>query len=78
MATNPHLLVAMPYLPVCLFLWVSMLEFDTTDNRFRDDLPIESLDIQGQATAHDGLVAVPFDLGLGACRPTANSSAATR
>ncbi len=42
-----------------------MLEFDTTDNRFRDELLIEPLDIQGQVRANGGMVAIPDGPGLG-------------
>ena len=47
-ATNLQLLAAMPPLPGGLFPWEPMLEFDTTDNKFRDLLLTEPLDIQGQ------------------------------
>ncbi|MBT8152770.1 mandelate racemase/muconate lactonizing enzyme family protein [Epibacterium ulvae] len=64
-ATNLHLLAAMPPLPGGLFPWEPMLEFDTTDNKFRDDLLTEPLDIQGQVAKNDGLVAIPDGPGLG-------------
>lgn len=64
-ATNLHLLAAMPPLPGGLNPWEPMLEFDTTDNRFRDDLLTEPLNIQAQVAAGDGTVAVPTGLGLG-------------
>ena len=64
-ATNLHLLAAMPPLPGGLFPWEPMLEFDTTDNKFRDDLLIEPLDIQGQVASNDGLVSIPDGPGLG-------------
>ena len=64
-ATNLHLLAAMPPLPGSLFPWEPMLEFDTTDNKFRDDLLTEPLDIQGQVARNDGLVAIPNGPGLG-------------
>ncbi|SEU05652.1 mandelate racemase/muconate lactonizing enzyme family protein [Paracoccus homiensis] len=63
--TNLHLLAAMPALPGGLFPWEPMLEFDTTDNKFRDDLLIEPLDIQGQVKASGGYVAIPDKPGLG-------------
>ena len=47
-AANLHLLGAMPPLPGGLFPREPMLEFDTTDNLFRDELLVEPLDIQGQ------------------------------
>lgn len=64
-ATNMHLLAAMPPLPGGLHPWEPMLEFDTTDNKFRDDLLLEPLDIQGQVAMNDGLVAIPDGPGLG-------------
>jgi D-galactarolactone cycloisomerase len=64
-ATNMHLLAAMPPLPGGLFPWEPMLEFDTTDNKFRDDLLTTPLNIQGQVAANDGLVALPNGPGLG-------------
>jgi len=41
-----------------------MLEFDTTENRFRDQLLVEPLDIQAQIK-RSGKVAVPSDPGIG-------------
>ena len=64
-ATNLHLLAAMPPLPGGLNPWEPMLEFDTTENRFRDDLLTEPLNIQAQVAAGDGTVAVPTGPGLG-------------
>ena len=63
-ATNMHLLAAMPPLPGGLFPWEPMLEFDTTDNKFRDDLLTTPLNIQGQVSANDGLVSIPNGPGL--------------
>jgi len=64
-ATNMHLLAAMPPLPGGLFPWEPMLEFDTTHNTFRDELLTEPLDIQGQVTASGGQVAIPDGPGIG-------------
>ncbi|WP_099827284.1 mandelate racemase/muconate lactonizing enzyme family protein [Oceaniglobus indicus] len=64
-AVNLQLLAAMPPLPGGLNPWEPMLEFDTTDNRFRDELLAEPLDIQGQVKASGGTVAVPDGPGLG-------------
>lgn len=64
-AANLQLLAAMPDLPGGLFPWQPMLEFDTTDNRFRDELLTEPLDIQGQVKAQGGMVAIPEGPGLG-------------
>jgi D-galactarolactone cycloisomerase len=64
-ATNLQLLAAMPPLPGGLHPWEPMLEFDTTDNKFRDNLLTEPLDIQGQVKHTGGRVAIPDGPGLG-------------
>ncbi|WP_424978689.1 mandelate racemase/muconate lactonizing enzyme family protein [Leisingera sp. S232] len=64
-ATNMHLLAAMPPLPGGLFPWEPMLEFDTTHNTFRDELLTEPLDIQRQVAASGGQVAIPDGPGIG-------------
>jgi len=64
-ATNMHLLASMPPLPGGLFPWEPMLEFDTTDNKFRDHLLQEPLDIQSQVKKNKGRVTVPEGVGLG-------------
>jgi len=64
-AANLHLLAAMPPLPGGLHPWEPLLEFDTTDNKFRDGLLTEPLDIQGQVKRNGGRVSVPTGPGLG-------------
>ena len=64
-ATNLQLLAAMPPLPGGLNPWEPMLEFDTTDNKFRDELLQEPLNIQAQVKASSGKVAVPTAAGIG-------------
>ncbi|MCF2903807.1 mandelate racemase/muconate lactonizing enzyme family protein [Octadecabacter sp. CECT 8868] len=64
-ATNLHLLAAMPPLPGGLNPWEPMLEFDTTHNLFRDDLLTVPLDIQAQVSSNDGHVTVPTGPGIG-------------
>ncbi len=64
-ATNLQLLAAMPPIPGGLHPWEPMLEFDTTDNKFRDELLTEPLDIQGQVSRNDGRAKVPTGPGLG-------------
>ena len=64
-ATNMHLLAAMPPLPGGLHPWEPMLEFDTTHNSFRDDLLTTPLDIKGQVAANNGTVALPMGPGIG-------------
>lgn len=64
-ATNLQLLAAMPPLPGGLHPREPLLEFDTTDNKFRDQLLKEPLNIQGQVAATGGHVAIPDGPGLG-------------
>lgn len=64
-ATNLQLLAAMPPLPGGLHPREPLLEFDTTDNRFRDELLTEPLDIQRQVATTGGYVAIPTGPGLG-------------
>ncbi len=64
-ATNLQLLAAMPPLPGGLFPREPMLEFDTTENRFRDHLLKTPLDIQAQVARNGGYVAIPSGPGLG-------------
>ncbi|WP_170441821.1 mandelate racemase/muconate lactonizing enzyme family protein [Ruegeria arenilitoris] len=64
-ATNLHLLAAMPAMPGGLHPWEPMLEFDTTDNKFRDDLLTVPLEIQKQVKANKGRVTIPTGPGLG-------------
>ena len=64
-ATNMHLLAAMPPLPGGLHPWEPMLEFDTTHNMFRDELLTVPLDIQRQVAASNGTVGLPEGPGLG-------------
>ncbi|MEO1024242.1 MAG: mandelate racemase/muconate lactonizing enzyme family protein [Pseudomonadota bacterium] len=64
-ATNLQLLAAMPPMPGGLHPWEPMLEFDTTDNKFRDDLLTEPLNIQKQVRENNGRVAIPDAPGIG-------------
>jgi D-galactarolactone cycloisomerase len=64
-AANMHLLAAMPDLPGGLHPWDPMLEFDTTDNKFRDNLLQQPLNIQNQVASNNGYVALPQGPGLG-------------
>lgn len=64
-ATNTHLLTAMPALPGGLHPWQPMLEFDTTPNKFRDEILTEPLNIQGQVAANNGTIGIPGGPGLG-------------
>ena len=64
-ATNLQLLAAMPPIPGGLHPWEPMLEFDTTDNKFRDELLNDPLDIQNQVKANNGYVKIPETPGIG-------------
>ena len=64
-ATNLQLLAAMPPMPGGLHPWEPMLEFDTTDNAFRDQLLLEPLDIQDTVKQNGGRVPIPSGPGLG-------------
>lgn len=64
-AVNMHLLAAMPPLPGGMHPREPMLEFDTTDNLFRDELPQVPLDIQAQVAENDGTVGLPQAPGIG-------------
>jgi D-galactarolactone cycloisomerase len=64
-ATNLQLLAAQPHMPGGLFPHEPWLEFDTTENRFRDDLLTEPLSIQKQIAENGGLVTIPTKPGLG-------------
>jgi len=64
-ATNLHLLAAMPAQPGGLYPRESWLEFDTTHNSFRDELLTEPLGIQAQVKQSGGYARVPDGPGLG-------------
>jgi len=64
-ATNLHLLAAMPPLPGGLHPWEPMLEFDTTDNKFRDELTPQLPSIHDQVRTNGGKASVPTGPGLG-------------
>ncbi len=64
-ATNLQLLAAMPPIPGGLNPREPLLEFDTTDNKFRDQLLREPLDIQRQVANSGGFVNIPSSPGLG-------------
>ena len=64
-AVNLQLLAAMPPLPGGLHPWEPMLEFDTTDNKFRDEMLEEPLNIQSHVKENSGRVSIPTRPGLG-------------
>lgn len=63
--TNLHLLAAMPDLPGAADPVQPMLEYDTTPNRFREDLLQEPLRIGEQVKESGGTVSLPRGPGLG-------------
>ena len=64
-AANLQLLAAMPPLPGGHHSRDPLLEFDTTDNKFRDELLTEPLNIQNQVKKSGGYVTIPEGPGLG-------------
>lgn len=64
-ATNMHLLASLPDFPGAAHPVQPMLEYDTTPNKFREEILEESLDILGQVKRNDGFVDLPKGPGLG-------------
>ncbi|WP_193187240.1 mandelate racemase/muconate lactonizing enzyme family protein [Nisaea sediminum] len=64
-ATNMHLLAALPDLPGSAHPVQPMLEYDTTPNRFREELLTEPLRVGEQVKESGGTVALPGGPGLG-------------
>lgn len=64
-ATSLHLLAAMPDLPGGAHPVQPMLEYDTTPNRFREELLSEPLNILAQVKENGGSVDLPKGPGLG-------------
>ena len=64
-AANLQLLAAMPPTPGGMHQREPLLEFDTTENLFRDNLLKEPLNIQSQVKNNQGYVSVPTAPGLG-------------
>lgn len=63
--TNLHLLAALPDFPGAAHPVQPMLEYDTTPNRFREELLKEPLQIREKVKAGGGSVALPEGPGLG-------------
>ena len=61
---NLHLLMSMPDLPGSMFAKAPLLEFDTTPNKFRDDLILNRLEVQSTVRTH-GVIGAPDGYGLG-------------
>ena len=64
-AANLHLLAAMPDLPGAMEPVQPMLEYDTTPNRFREELLATPLSIPDQVKRNGGWVSLPQGPGLG-------------
>jgi D-galactarolactone cycloisomerase len=64
-AVNLHLLAALPDLPGGAHPVQPMLEYDTTPNRFREELLVEPLGILEQVKKNGGFVSLPRGPGLG-------------
>lgn len=63
--TNIHLLASLPDFPGAAHPVQPMLEYDTTPNRFREELLKEPLQISEQVAARDGTIGLPTAPGLG-------------
>lgn len=63
--TNMHLLAALPDFPGAAHPVQPMLEYDTTPNRFREELLQEPLRIQERVKQSGGTIAIPQGPGLG-------------
>ncbi len=64
-ATNLHLLTALPDLPGGAHPVQPMLEYDTTPNKFREELLSISLGVLDQVKENGGHVSIPQGPGLG-------------
>ena len=64
-AVNLHLLSAMPPLPGGLHPWEPLLEFDTTGNRFCEELAQQPFEFLAQIKKNGGRVRVPDSPGIG-------------
>jgi D-galactarolactone cycloisomerase len=64
-AVNLHLLASLPDLPGGAHPVQPMLEYDTTPNRFREEMLVESLNILDQVKTNGGFVSLPSGPGLG-------------
>ncbi len=64
-ATNMHLLAALPDFPGAAHPVQPMLEYDTTPNLFREELLVDSLGVLDQVKNNHGSVAIPKGVGLG-------------
>ncbi len=63
--TNMHLLAALPDFPGAAHPVQPMLEYDTTPNRFREELLQKPLNIQERVKQSGGTIPIPTGPGLG-------------
>jgi len=63
--TNMHLLAALPDFPGAAHPVQPMLEYDTTPNRFREELLKKPLNIQERVKQSGGTIPIPTGPGLG-------------
>jgi D-galactarolactone cycloisomerase len=64
-ATNLHLVAALPDQPGALTPVQPLLEYDTTPNPFREELAREPLDVPGQVRASGGTIGLVHKPGIG-------------
>lgn len=64
-AANLHLLAALPDLPGGAHPVQPLLEYDTTPNRFREELLAEPLDVLGRVSREGGTIGLPQGPGFG-------------
>jgi D-galactarolactone cycloisomerase len=64
-AANLHLLATLPDLPGGAHPVQPLLEYDTTPNRFREELLAEPLDVLGRVAREGGTVGLPKGPGFG-------------
>ncbi|RZW26103.1 MAG: mandelate racemase/muconate lactonizing enzyme family protein [Desulfobulbaceae bacterium] len=64
-AVNMHLLTALPDLPGGAHPVQPMLEYDTTPNKFREELLSTPLNILKQVKKNDGFISIPRGPGFG-------------
>lgn len=64
-AANLHLLAALPDLPGGAHPVQPLLEYDTTPNRFREELLAEPLDVLGRVEREGGTIGLPKGPGFG-------------
>lgn len=64
-AANLHLLAALPDLPGGAHPVQPLLEYDTTPNRFREELLVEPLNVLGRVAQEGGTIGLPKGPGFG-------------